>query len=124
MPIRIIFVILGTICLIIGLTGIFIPGLPTTPFLLLTAGLYVRSSDKLYQRLISNPYVGGYIVNWQRDKTLPLRTKVLSILLMWIMISVSVIFMTWSTIYSMLIIVVGMIGTLIMGFVIPTGKKR
>ncbi len=124
MLIRIIFIVLGTLSLILGITGIFIPGLPTTPFLLLTAGLYVRSSDKLYQRLIRNRYVGSYLVNWQRDKTLSLRTKVLSVVFMWIMILISVIFMTRSTLLSLLIILVGMIGTLVMGFLIPTGKSR
>ena len=62
--IKTILIILGTVSLILGVTGIFIPGLPTTPFLLLTAGLYLRSSKKLYKRLISNQYIGCYIDNY------------------------------------------------------------
>ncbi len=54
-----ILILLGTLSLCIGVIGIVVPGLPTTPFLLLTAGLYIKSSDKLYTKLISNRLVGS-----------------------------------------------------------------
>ncbi len=49
-----ILIFLGTVSLILAVIGIFVPGLPTTPFVLLSAGLYIRSSEKLYNALISS----------------------------------------------------------------------
>ena len=46
--IKVLLIVLGTLSLCVGIIGIVVPGLPTTPFVLLTAGLYIKSSDKLY----------------------------------------------------------------------------
>ena len=77
-------IILGSICLALGVIGIFLPLLPTTPFLLLSAALYVRSSDKLYQWLIHQKYLGEYIRNFREHKAIPLRAKIISITMAWI----------------------------------------
>ena len=77
-------IILGSICLVLGVIGIFLPLLPTTPFLLLTAALYVRSSDKLYQWLIRQKYLGNYIRNFREHRAIPLHAKILSISMVWI----------------------------------------
>ena len=79
-----ILIILGSICLALGVIGIFLPLLPTTPFLLLAAALYVRSSEKLYQWLIHQKYLGTYIRNFREHRALPLRAKVISISMVWI----------------------------------------
>ena len=50
---KVILIALGTLSLCIGIIGIIVPGLPTTPFILLTAGLYINSSDRSYQKLIT-----------------------------------------------------------------------
>ena len=62
--IKIVFIVLGTLSLGIGIIGIVVPGLPTTPFILLTAGLYIKSSDRLYQKLINSRFIGPYINNF------------------------------------------------------------
>ena len=77
-------IILGSICLALVVIGIFLPLLPTTPFLLLSAALYVRSSDKLYQWLIHQKYLGEYIRNFREHKAIPLRAKIISITMVWI----------------------------------------
>lgn len=120
--IRLILIAAGTLCLLLGLIGIVVPGLPTTPFLLLTAGFYIRSSDRLYQALVRNKYVGRYITDWQATRRLSVKTKIASILLMWTMITLSVIFMVDSPVLRHVIIGVGVIGTIIMGLIIPSGK--
>lgn len=114
------FIFLGTLSLALGITGIFVPGLPTTPFLLLTAGLYVRSSDRLYHKLISSRFLGTYIHNFQREKGLTLSTKLYSIAVMWIMIFISVFFLVPSLISKLIIVGAGIIGTIVMGFILPT----
>ena len=76
-------IILGTISLGLGILGIFLPLLPTTPFLLLTAALYFKGSPRLYQWLLNHKYFGTYIRNFRENKAIPLRAKIISLLLMW-----------------------------------------
>ncbi|MEL5893146.1 YbaN family protein [Bacteroides sp. GD17] len=80
---KIICIIVGTVSLALGIIGIFVPLLPTTPFLLLTAALYFRGSPRLYQWLLNHKYFGTYIRNFRENKAIPLRAKVISLLLMW-----------------------------------------
>ena len=120
---KVILVILGTISLGIGIIGIFVPGLPTTAFLLLTAALYMRSSDKLYQKLLQNKYLGPYIREFQENKGMTKRTKIHAIGTMWFMISISCIFFIRPVSIILIVIGVGIIGTIVMGFIVPTSDK-
>ncbi|MBQ8225656.1 MAG: YbaN family protein [Bacteroides sp.] len=81
---KIVYIILGSLCLALGIIGIFLPLLPTTPFLLLSAALYFRSSPRLYDWLLSHKQLGPYIRNFREHKAIPLRTKVISVSLVWI----------------------------------------
>ncbi len=84
MPVvRLLMIILGTISLVLGIIGAFLPLLPTTPFLLLTAFLYYRSSPVCYEWLLRQPYLGKYIRNFRENKVIPIRAKILSLSLMW-----------------------------------------
>lgn len=76
-------ILLGGVSLTLGIVGIFVPLLPTTPFLLLTAALWIRSSPQLYDWLLANRYLGEYIRNYRENRAIPLRAKVLSLTLMW-----------------------------------------
>ena len=118
-----VLVFLGTLSLIAGIAGIFIPGLPVTPFLLLTAGLYVRSSQKLYDRLISNRFVGSYISDYRKNNGMTLKSKLLAVALMSLMITVSCIFLIDLLSTRLLIIALGIIGAVVMIFIVPTVKK-
>ncbi len=71
--------IAGTVCLVIGCVGIILPLLPTTPFLLLAAACYARSSERWYNWLLTNRWFGEYIKNWHEGKGIPMKTKILSI---------------------------------------------
>lgn len=79
----------GTIFLVIGIIGIFLPILPTTPFLLLAAACYARSSEKFYIWLIKNKVFGSYIKNYREGKGIPLKVKIIAIIFLWITIMVS-----------------------------------
>lgn len=81
--IRYLLIVLGSLSLALGIIGIFLPLLPTTPFLLLAATLYVRSSERLYQWLIHQKYLGIYIRNFREHRAIPLRAKIISISLVW-----------------------------------------
>ena len=83
---KVLYILFGTLSLALGIIGIFLPLLPTTPFLLLTAALYVRSSPRLYNRLLHHKYLGSYIRNFRENKAIPLRAKIISVSLIWITI--------------------------------------
>jgi len=80
---------LGTCFLIIGIIGVFIPLLPTTPFLLLSSACYARGSQKFYNWLINNKVFGEYIKNYREKRGIPLSVKIISITILWITIAFS-----------------------------------
>lgn len=91
-PKQILYITFGTIFLGLGTLGIFLPLLPTTPFWLLTSWLYLRSSEKLYNRVMANKYFGSYMKNFIEDRAIPLRAKIMSVSLLWITITCSALF--------------------------------
>ena len=87
---RQLLIIIGTICVVIGIIGIFIPILPTTPFLLLAAACYMRSSQKFYRWLMNNRLFGSYIRNYIEGRGIPIKVKVFTIVLLWVTIGISI----------------------------------
>ncbi len=75
-----------------GVAGIFLPLLPTTPLLLLAAALYCKGSPKLYKWLLNNKYLGSYIRNYREEKAITLQTKVVSLTLLWVTLPYSIFF--------------------------------
>ena len=82
----------GTFLIGVSIVGIFVPVLPTTPFLLLAAALYARSSRRFYNWLINNRILGRYIKNYREGKGIPLKVKIIAISILWITIGYSAIF--------------------------------
>lgn len=85
-------IVAGTIFVALGSIGIFVPLLPTTPFLLLAAACYARGSKKFYNWLLSNRWFGQYVRNYLEGRGIPLKTKILVILLLWLTIGYSAMF--------------------------------
>jgi len=83
---------LGTFFVVLGIIGIFLPLLPTTPFLLLAAACYARGSRRFYDWLLNNRWFGDYIRNYREKKGIPLKIKVLSISFLWVTIGYSTLF--------------------------------
>lgn len=81
------FIFLGTVSLILGLCGLFTPGLPTTPFILLTGALYTRSSPRLYKKLENNRLTGRYLKRMETG--LGWKARLFSITLMWCMVCIT-----------------------------------
>ena len=86
------YIILGTFALVLGTLGIFLPLLPTTPFYLLTAWLYMRGSKKMYDKVMSNKHFGTIVRDFQIDKSIPLKTKIIIVSMLWSTILISVFF--------------------------------
>jgi uncharacterized membrane protein YbaN (DUF454 family) len=87
---RYLLIALGTLCLAIGIVGIFTPILPTTPFLLLAAACYASSSARFHHWLLHNRVFGGYIRNYTEGRGIPLKLKLFTIGLLWVTIGISI----------------------------------
>jgi hypothetical protein len=90
--VRVLLIAAGTVATGLGILGMFVPLLPTTPFLLLAAICYARSSDRFYHWLLNNRWFGSYIRNYLQKRGIPLRAKVFTLVLLWVAIGCSVAF--------------------------------
>jgi len=86
---RYLLIAAGTLAVGLAILGIFLPILPTTPFLLLAAFLYARSSERFLHWLLTNRVFGAYIDNYRRGLGIPRREKILTITALWLTISFS-----------------------------------
>ncbi len=103
---KITLIFLGSISLALGVIGIFLPILPTTPFLLLTAWLYAKSSPTLYHWLLTNKYFGKYIRRYRQGLGIPLKTKIIAISSLWLTILTSIVFFVQSTIIDIILFLI------------------
>jgi len=103
---RRLLIVAGTLSTGLGIIGIFIPILPTTPFLLLAAACYMRSSERFYQWLINNRVFGAYIRSYIEGRGMPVRMKIFTILLLWLAIGLSIAFGIQNTVVRIVLICV------------------
>ena len=80
----------GSVALALGLIGIVLPGLPTTPFILLAAACYARASPRLHAWLLNHRWMGPMLRDWERNRSLTRRTKTVAIASMTVMVGVSI----------------------------------
>ncbi len=85
-PGKVLLICCGSICLVLGVLGILLPILPTTPFLLLAAACYSRSSQRFHDWLITNRLCGAYIRNYREGRGIPRAQKMLTLALLWLVI--------------------------------------
>ena len=119
---RYLLIVAGTIFLGFGIIGIFLPILPTTPFLLLAAACYARSSKRFYNWLMNNRWFGTYIKNYREGRGVPLKVKVFTISLLWITILASVFFIISNFLIEIILIIIA-IGVTIHILTIKTIKQ-
>src|SRR5688500_15678440 len=79
----------GTVCVALGVLGMFLPLLPTTVFLLMAAYCYSRSSEKFHTWLLNNRLCGSYIRNYKSGEGISVRQKISTIMILWISIGFS-----------------------------------
>lgn len=89
---RVLFLVAGTLCVLLGMIGLFLPLLPTTPFLLLAAACYARGSRRFYDWLLANRTFGPLIHEWRTHRRIPYRTKISAIALMSLTLGISIVF--------------------------------
>ena len=90
--VQVAFVALGTLFLLLGIAGVFLPILPTTPFLLLATACYARSSRRFYNWLMNHPAFGPLIVEWHTYRSIPLRVKRVAVATMVLTFGSSILF--------------------------------
>ena len=100
---RTILISLGLLCVGLGFVGVFVPGIPTTIFLIIALWAFTKSSEKLRYWLLHHKRFGPILNNWQEYKVVPLRAKILMVVLM----SLAVILFYYSS--QSLILTIGLI---------------
>lgn len=83
-------IFLGTVCVGLGVLGMFLPLMPTTVFLLMAAYCYSKSSDRFHTWLLNNPLCGKYIKNYKSGRGITAKQKATSIGLLWASIGFSI----------------------------------
>lgn len=120
---RYLLIIGGTLCVMLGIIGIFLPVLPTTPFLLLAAAAYARSSDRFYHWLLDNRLLGAYIRNYREGRGMTLFAKVTTLALLWVGIGVSALVLM-DTLWVQLVLGAIAIGVTWHLLSLPTAPRR
>jgi len=118
---KIVLTLAGLIFVAIGLIGIFVPGLPTTVFMILAAYCFIKSSERLYRWVTENKLFGFRVKHFMETKTIPLRGKIHSISAMWLMVLLSIIFLKVSLVVKVIIALAALAGTLVI-LSYPTAK--
>ncbi len=95
----------GSISLVLGTIGIFLPILPTTPFLLLSAGCYFKSSKMAYQWLLRNKIFGKFIRDYRAGKGISVKVKVFTIFMLWLTITISIFFIVLVWVQTLLLVI-------------------
>jgi len=121
---KLFYITLGTLSLGIAMVGFLVPGLPATPFLLLTAAFYMRGSKRLHDWLVNNKHLGPYIRNFQQNRSVPLHIKIYATVLMWIMVFVSCYFFLDQPIVEFFIIASAAVGSTVLIFFVKTSRGK
>lgn len=124
---KIIFIFFGVVSFSLGTVGIVIPGLPTTPFMILSSILFLNSSDKLYTWLTTHKKFGKYVLDFKKGKGITFKTKLYAQSMMLLTMSLSLIPISPMFIENLILrITLGMSAVFsfwLVGFKIPTNKS-
>lgn len=106
-----ILIAFGSVFATLGFIGVFIPVLPTTPFLLLAAICYGKGSKKLYNWLLDHRILGRYIRDYRSGLGIPLASKIYALVILWMSITSSVIFFIKPMILRIMVVLIALIVT-------------
>lgn len=102
------FLSIGLICMALGFLGVFLPILPTTPFMILAAFCFSKSSERLHNWLLERPHIGKLILDWQNDGVIRKKAKVASTLVIVPLFSYTLIFVQVSIFVKVLLVLIGL----------------
>lgn len=90
--VKTLFLFIGIVSLVLGFIGIFLPLLPTTPFILLAAYCFAKSSERFHRYIMQHKLFGRMVTDFYEKKVISAKNKIIALTLMWITLSLSVIF--------------------------------
>jgi uncharacterized membrane protein YbaN (DUF454 family) len=102
---KIVLNVIGTLAVILAILGIFLPLLPTTPFLLLASACYMRGSKRMHNALLRNPLFGEYLRNIEENRGIPLKAKIVALVFLWVSLLFSVYTVKWMILKLMLVVI-------------------
>jgi uncharacterized membrane protein YbaN (DUF454 family) len=111
----------GSVSLLLGLIGVVLPGLPTTPFILLAAACYAKASPRLHAALLQHRLTGPLLRDWEKHRSLTRRTKTIAVVSMLVMVSFSIWSFRHRWIAQAVLVVLGAVGAWVV-LRIPTRK--
>ena len=123
-PLRWLLSLIGTVALGLGLVGVLLPGLPTTPFILLGAACFARASPRLHQRMLSSAWIGPMLRDWENNRSLTRRVKSVALTMMVVMVAVSVWTFHGRVWLQAVLVLVGLLGVWVVGWRVPTRNGR
>jgi len=98
----------GTFFLCLGVVGIVLPILPTTPFLLLALACYLKGSRRMYDWVMANRVLGSYLRNYMEGRGIPIKVKVATIALLWLTISLTVVLVLSDLLFQIILLVIAL----------------
>jgi uncharacterized membrane protein YbaN (DUF454 family) len=119
--VRPLYIILGVIAVLLGTIGVFVPGLPTTPLVLLASWFFYRSSPRMQAWLLRS-FLGSYIRDYKAKGGITTRKRICIILLMALMVTISTIFFIHSLPLRIIVWTAGVIGCIVVGVVVPKAR--
>lgn len=120
---RYLYILIGGMAVLLGIIGVVVPGLPTTPFVLFASWCFYKSSPRLQAWLLQS-FLGKYIRDYKEKGGLTMRKRLYIIALMATMVSMSIIFFIPNTTVDIIVGVAGLIGCIVVGFVVPKAKEN
>ena len=121
-PLRWLLWLTGTTALALGLIGVVLPGLPTTPFILLAAACYARASPRLHRRMRENAWIGPMLRDWEHNRSLTRRVKTVALSMMTLMVAMSVWAFHGQPWLQAVLLLAGAVGIWVVGWRIPTRR--
>ena len=119
---KILWIFLGSFFVMIGAIGAVVPGLPTTLFLILAAACYIRSSQKLYDWLITNKTFGPYLKDYREGKGMPKNAKILAVSMIVIFVGYAVAFALEGLMLKVFVGLFGLVGIFYIILKVPSSE--
>lgn len=117
-----VYVAVGVLCVALGAIGAVLPGLPTTPFLLLAAVCFAKGSQRAHAWLLRNRLLGPTIRTWERERAVTLRTKATSTVLVATAVGCSILWGVEDAALRVMLVALGLVGILVVLW-LPTAQR-
>ncbi|MDQ1829565.1 YbaN family protein [Massilia scottii] len=114
---------IGCLAVLLGILGIFLPLLPTTPFLLLASACFARGSTRMHAWLLGNKVFGKYLSDFEQGRGIPRRAKITILVLMWASLAYSMLRLQRTSL-TLLLLCIGAGVTIYLLRYVPTGAPR